>query len=162
MTVRLRAEGDTGTVAIYTGNDNAPFNNPLNNVSRLRFHSDLDYPKIVRTLTGTLTIAGLTSPDTRITTHQVGNHQQNGQPFCEGWIKVNGTNPRVPLIGSVCIRQGHGGANDRRGFGGNWVHLGSNGTKVLIAEYSLAMQGDSKLASSVDIDYEIYITDTTV
>lgn len=47
---RLNARFDAafGTAAIWTGNGDAPFYNPRANISRIRYHSDFKYPKIIR------------------------------------------------------------------------------------------------------------------
>ena len=165
MTVRLKADGATGKVAIYTGTDDLPFDTPLSYVSRLRFHSDLEYPKVVSTLTGSISLPSMASNATRLHTYTIAAHGQTGQPFCEGFITHGGGSTRVPLLGSICVDQGPdtGGGSfrpERRSFFSRWLHLGSNSTNILIQENSKCARGGSFSAQTVD--YTIYVTDTTV
>lgn len=165
MTVRLKADGSTGTVAIYTGTDDLPFTTPLSYVSRLRFHSDLDYPKIVSTITGSINLPAMSGNSERIHTYTLAAHGQGASPFCEGYITVSPSSTRVPLLGSVCVAQGPstgGGTLDpqRREFFSRWLHLGSNATNILIQEGSACSWNQTHAALTVN--YTIYITDTTV
>lgn len=58
----IRARYDSGKFAIYTipsaaSTDNAPLTAPLSNLSRLKFHSDLDYVQIDSIVTGSVTLS---------------------------------------------------------------------------------------------------------
>lgn len=164
MTVRLRADGTTGTVAIYTGTDDDPFTSPLSHIARLRFHSDLDYPRVVSTLTGSVSLPSMSGNSDRFNTNVIAAHGQAGKPFCEGYITVDADPTRVPLLGSVCVRQGPatGGGFfvERRSFFSRWLHLGSNDTNILLQENSVCCQGLTHPAMT--INYTIYVTDTVV
>jgi hypothetical protein len=54
VSVKLRARGSDGKVAIYRGPDDAPFTNPLGNLPRVLFHSDLHYPTIIGQVSGSI------------------------------------------------------------------------------------------------------------
>lgn len=50
MSKRFMADGNTGRVAIMEGGSRDVFENPLDNLAKVHFHSDLDYLTIVQSL----------------------------------------------------------------------------------------------------------------
>lgn len=138
MGVKIKADG-TGTLAIYTVNDaapdDAPFTAPLSNLSRVRFHSNLFVPRIVATVTGTVTLPAMTGAASINQKHTVGAHGQSGIPMVTGFL----TSPiAVTLAGSVPITLGtsvSGISNDRHGLY-RWVTLGADETNVVLHENS--------------------------
>lgn len=158
--MRLKVDGTTGTVAIYdyTAGDDAPFTSPLSNVSRLQFHSDLDWVKVVDVRTGSVTLPAVnallaaasgnlyTSDDDEVVLFA---HGQSGVPYVEGRVTVlDGVSVNIPLGGSVPFQS----------FGGlpRWLHIGANATDVLLNWYLPAHR--NKNYAAMTISYEIYVT----
>ncbi len=153
-TPTLYMRGTDGKVVIYTGNPNV-VSNPANGYSRVMFHSDLTYPKIVDVRTGSITLpayaanTGNYSNPVREATHQLFAHGQAGQPLVQGRI-LGGSSQDIPLTGSVPLQA------DQYGFA-RWVHLGADSTHVLLHEHGLSYVGSSKGPNT--INYEIYVSD---
>lgn len=181
MVATLKADGVTGTVAIWTGEgvgqfawgspdlmlwgpdnfawgttDDLPFTDPLSHISRLRFHSDLEYPRVISTHTGTHVLPAIgaaTNFSKRSTV--LFAHGQAGTPFVEGFIDYNST--RVPLLGSVPIERLSG---QHTGFAARWLHLGADATNVILNEATVGMyQGGH---ASYSVDWTVYLTDTII
>lgn len=133
MAVRLKADG-TGKCAIYTGTDDLPFTSPLSYVSRLRFHSDLTYPRFVSTYTGSISLSAIGANTTHQQTHVLTAHGLGGTPFVEGYATVGGV--RIPLTGTVPIIVGS--STDTQAASGfcRWLHLGANGTNIIVQEFT--------------------------
>ena len=156
MPVILRADGQTGTVAIYTGTDDAPFDNPLGHVSRVRFHSDLDYPRTISIHTGTWTLPAVSAGSGFVKrSENLFAHGLSGTPFVEGYVTVGGA--RIPLLGSVPLNQLTG---IRTEFAARWVHLGANDTHVIMNEATVGMADEGH--GTFDVNWTVYLTDTLV
>lgn len=122
----FNATGSPGRVAIYTNGSDAPMTNPLGNLSRTKFHSDLDYIPFVpaRTINATLTTPVSVASRTR--TINLGAHGQAGIPFVFGYVVISGE--KVPLCGSVPVYH-------NASFGSCvWWNLAVSGANVIIAE----------------------------
>lgn len=161
MSVRLFADGTTGTVAVYTDPElgDAPVTNPLANVSRIRFHSDLEYPRVVNVVDGSITLQAIAANITYRQTHFLFVHGLGFTPFVEGYAD-NGINNGIPLSGSVpIVRQSSDPYTNEAGFC-RWLHLGATPTHVVIQEFSLSSDDASFGASTVT--YRVYVTDTAV
>ena len=101
-----------GKVAVYTTSTPAnpslgPLNSPLSNLGVLSFHSDLFYPRIVQTFTGTATIPAVSSVDILeavIATHA---HGLADAPLtiATATATVNGTSRTFCLNGTAIIRE---------------------------------------------------------
>lgn len=131
-----------GKAAIWTGADDAPFINPLGNLARVKFHSDLEYMRVVATLSKTVALpaipstgSGQSDPGCRSATYNLGAHGQGRTPFVLGKIVVNGV--PVAFTGSVCVHQNPYNANAYRGSGARWLSLGCDAVNVYINEYSM-------------------------
>ena len=165
MTVRLKADGATGKVAIYdytTANDD-PFTAPLSHVSRLYFHSDLPAIKVIDVQTGTASLAAANGNDNRISGNlytSVGEvktlfaHGITGTPYVEGRItSLAGSSVNIPLTGSVPIQDyGANGAGLYR-----WLTLGSNATNVVLNAWINANAYQDYPA--INVGWEVYVTD---
>lgn len=147
MTVRFHARGD-GKVAIYTGSDDDPFDDPIDNLSRVLFHSELTYPAIIATQSGTLSLPSRGANVQLVTGYNLFAHGQAGAPLVLGYVTVGGT--RVPLAGSVPVQ------GDDRGWG-RWLALGADTTNVLISESCFAFLG----YSAIDVDWVVYVLDVS-
>lgn len=160
MTTLRRLKYDSGKLAIYdvdSGSiDDNPLTSPLSYVSRLHFHSDLEYPAIIGTYTGTLTLPSLAADSLRVNSYTIAAHGQAGIPYVEGKIKIGSS--WVPLAGSVPVAQQTGGYPSS-GFA-RLVHLGADGTNILLREWSISYL--SQAYSSSTYDYVIYLTNRLV
>lgn len=137
---RLHARGSDGVVCIHTGSDDV-VDNPLLDLSRVLFHSSLQYPAVIATLTATITLPAIGANVERNVVHTVGAHGQPGTPFVLGYIS-NLSNR--PLAGHVPLDV----IND--GFA-RWVILGANATNVIVDEYTLASSTTGYAARSIDV-----------
>lgn len=161
MARRLYVDGAAGKIAIYdtTGVDfsteNEPLATPLSYVSRLHFHSDLDYPAIIQTVTGTVTLGAMSANTQQQVTHTLFSHGRAGTPYVEGRIEISGT--WIPLAGSVPVDQ-QSGVN--AGSFARFLALGANGSTVTLEEYSISHM--STAYSAVSFDYIVYLTNVLV
>jgi len=159
MAVTLKVDGTTGTVAIYTGTDDLPFTTPLSYVSRIRFHSELDYPRIISTHSGSFSLDATSSGATTEASYELFAHGLGGIPFVEGYITLSGV--RVPLLGSICVSKCPNTALAVYADGfARWLHLGADGTNVIIREFSQTA-GDSSHPAQT-INWVVYLTDTVI
>lgn len=160
MTVTLKADGTTGTVAIWEGPGDAPFTDPLGNVARLRFHSDLEYPSIIDVRSGSVTFPALAVNQTRQAVYPLFYHNQGGTPFVEGTITV-GPNT-IAFSGSVPVARGEGvtgaGYWAGREFA-RWAHLGVTPTEVVISEFSVSPHYEPY--PEIEFNWTVYVTDWT-
>lgn len=157
MTMRLKADGTTGAIAIYsydTAND-APFTTPLSNVSRLQFHSNLEYPAVVSIVSGTTTLPAVGVATHISTTHTLFAHGRGGTPYVEGYI-TSGLGQQVGLCGSVIVQQNTGSSSALR-FA-RWVHLGADATNVYLHELGESI--DTQGYASLDLGWTVYVLDT--
>lgn len=131
---------------------NEPLSAPLSYVSRLHFHSGLDYPKVISTITGTVTLPVMGINTLRTHEYVISAHGRAGTPYVEGKVHIGGV--WIPLAGSTVVAQL---AAPSAAFV-RFLALGANGTNIVIEEYSLSSSGAG--FASVGIDYEIYLLDT--
>lgn len=148
--LRFRARGTDGRVAIYTGSDDAPFDNPTANLSRVQFHSDLLYPAIVKEQSGTLNLLSRGPNGEGREAHNLFAHGKSGTPMVIGYATLAGQ--RVGLCGSVPVQM------LPRGWG-RWIALGADATNVKIAETWFA-QNDAAF-SSISIPWTAYVFDVS-
>lgn len=145
----MKFKSDTaGRFAIYTdGNDN-PLSNPTSNFSRLKFHSDLDYVRIISSRTGVISLPARGVNQRVLTTHNGPTHGQSGSPFVMGYLRVGGQD--IAFAGSVPVQVVADGAS-------RFLALGANTTRLLFHEQSNCSAFDTLPATS--IFYVVYITD---
>lgn len=151
MAIRARAAG--GKFAIYTvpsttSTDNDPLTNPDGNASRLRFHSDRDYVRVVSTQTGTLSLPARTSVNTQVLVdHQLFAHGQATAPMVMGRITnlpdYDGTTHNVPIASMVpvLINTGSNRYANRPKLH-RWVCLAVDDTYVYMREYGFISYPD--------------------
>lgn len=130
-----------GKVAIWTGTQNdAPFMNPLGNISRVKFHSDLDYVRVTSLRSYTLTIpaipasgSGQSDPGVRAKSYTLGAHGQRRTPFCIGKIVVQG----IPLAftGSVLVHNTQ--STQQPDMFGRFLALGADAVNLYVHEYAV-------------------------
>lgn len=140
----LHARGSDGTVAIFNGADDV-IDNPLADLSRVLFHSSLQYPAIVSEHDITVPLpARSTSSFTPIPLFA---HGKSGTPFVLGYI-ANLAN--VPLAGSVPIET----------FDfmyGRFVTLGADATNVILHDGYILPSAGTYPARTLNL--RIFITD---
>ena len=160
MSVRLFADGNTGTVAIYTQAeiDDGPVNSPLSHVSRIRFQSDLEYPRVIDVRDGSFTMPSVGLNASYQQTHLLFAHGLGYTPFVEGYINRSGV--KISLSGSVPIVTQSTNPNTTSAGFCRWIHLGATSTHVVIQEYTLS--SDSAGFSASTLNYRVYVTDTAV
>lgn len=143
---RLFARGSDGVVCIHTGSDNV-VDTPTADLSRVLFHSSLQYPSVIATLTATISLPAVSTNQARNVVHTVGAHGRAGTPFVLGYLSNVGN---LPLAGHVPLDLSSGGF-------GRWVILGANATDVILDEYTLTSTTVS--LSARDIDVVVLVTD---
>lgn len=160
MTTLRRLKYDSGKLAIYDVTDGSindnPLTDPLNNVSRLHFHSDLEYPAVIATYSGTVTLSALSADSSQDVTHTIAAHGRAGIPYVEGRILVDGI--WVPLAGSVPVASQSGNPN-APSFA-RFLHLGANASNIILSEYSISNR--SVAYGSTSYSYVIFLTDKLV
>lgn len=95
MAWRFRADGDIGKAALYTvpavdSTDDAPLTDPRSHLSRVRFHTDFKYPRIVSDTTYSLTLPSRSQGTRGEATHTLGAHGLGITPFCLGAVQYVG------------------------------------------------------------------------
>lgn len=170
MAFRLRIQN--GVVAIYENSNDAPFSNPLGNLSRVKFHSGLDYINVVsiRNYTLSLPAIGVNGSGQgtggrrglRTNLYTLGAHGRSGIPFVIGQLTVNGV--RVICGGSVPV------AKDASYLGlpdwySRFVAIGADATNITAYEYSVQPGyngGQWMPRAARNIPVTVYITDLTL
>lgn len=130
-----------GKVAIWTGaQDDAPFNSPLANINRVKFHSDLEYVAVTRLLYRTVVLpqipttgSGQGDPGVRVGAYDLGVHNEGRIPFLVAKITVGGV--PVAFTGSVLVHNTQSTKNPD--LFGRWLAIGADGSKIWLHEYSV-------------------------
>lgn len=175
MPVTLFARGTDGTVAVYTGDDDAPMDAPLSNLDRVKFHSALAYPKVIsewqgtvnfpaRTVHRTSPFSGYFADDgTATQSFTLFPHGRPGQPWVLGSALIGGSN--VAFAGSVPVQQA---ISDFTPFGPvpwvRWVSVGADATSVYAFEYTVVPRNASTEFSgirmpAIAIPITVWVTD---
>jgi len=150
-----------GRGAVWTGDDDLPFWKPRQYLDRVKFHTDLDYIRIVREIPLTLNLPAISSvtygPEETFS-YKLFDHGLGGFPFILGETVVNGE--RVAFTGSVpvqlCIN--YGGAE---GWYARWLALGADATSVYIHEYDVFYYSNATYGSSfpaLSLPITVYLT----
>lgn len=140
MAWRFRADGSINKAALYTvptadSTDNAPLTNPRANLSRVRFHTDFKYPKIVSDTTYSLELPSRAKGTRGEETHILASHGHGGSPLCFGTVLINGG--WVPLFISTPVPGWSVAGNlpSHRLWQGRVLSLGANATQILVHEF---------------------------
>lgn len=131
-----------GKAAIWIGpGDMLPFITPLLYLSRVKFHSDLDYLPIVKVSDYTVNLPSIPASGSgqgssgtgrrglRTNLYTLGPHGMGFTPFCVGELTLSGA--PIAFVGSIPVAQI---ANDRYA---RWLSLGFDATNVTAYEYSV-------------------------
>ena len=139
-----------GKVAVWTGSDFAPFDDPLGNLSRVLFHSDLLYPAIIAEVSGTLNLPARSGNTTGVNGYNLFAHGRSGTPLVLGYVTVNGARRRI--AGSYPLqRQSVGFAR--------WLSVGATDSYVRMAETWTCEYNSSYAAISVS--WRVFVLETT-
>lgn len=131
MARRFRVAGNKA--AIWTGEgDTAPFDNPLGNLGRVKFHSDLNYIQVIDERTFNVSCPARQNVKDATQIYPLYQHGRGGIPFVLGKLTVNG-NP-VAFCGSVPVQIDPLTFTHPRGFA-RWLTLGADATWVYVYEY---------------------------
>lgn len=156
--VTLRGRGDTGVVAIWTGEDDDPYHNPLDNLAagRVKFHSSLAYPKVIHEQAVTMSLPSRTSGnDTYRAKYNLFAHGRPGIPWVLASISVGGT--PIAAVGSVPVQKAGAGSSSPWA---RWISIGANATHVSAFEYAVVARGAANYQfSSISIPITIWVTD---
>lgn len=147
---------ENGVCAIWEGlQDDDPFYDPLNNLSRLKFHSALDYTKIISVHPITYTFPSFTAGHHRAQTYQMFAHGQPHIPWV--WGRIIAAGHPVAFSGSIPVQKPAG--QDLA----QWLSLGADATHVWIHEYLCKSYYPNATlhatAAAITVSMEIYITD---
>lgn len=128
--------GGIGKAALYkvsdtNPTDDAPLTTPRSNLSRVRFHTDFKYPKIISDTQYSVTLPARTKNTSGEQTHTLGAHGRGGIPFCFGAVLYNGN--WSPLFISTPIYYSPSGG--RLTYIARMLSLGANSTNLLLHEY---------------------------
>lgn len=156
----LDIHGGLGKAALYTvsdanPSDSSPLTSPRSNLSRLRFHTDFDYPKIISDTTYSLTLPQRSKGTRGETTHTLGAHGRPGVPFCFGALLRTGY-PWRPLFISTPLELPTT-SEDRIA---RLLSLGANETSILVHEYwvSRNLAGDGNVSGET-VSIRVLVTD---
>jgi hypothetical protein len=155
-----RAKHENGKFAIYTvpsatSTDDAPLTDPRGNISRVEFHSDLDYIAVAAVQTGTLSLPARAAGNAVTQRHNLFAHGLGYQPLVLGEI----TNLGCSLLGTTLI---YSPADD--GLNGptrGWfrsVQLGADATNVYLHEYALVPPTGSPGLPAQSLNWRVMVT----
>ena len=149
-----------GKVAVWDGGtDDAPFNNPRGNIARVKFHSDLSYPKIISVRSVSITLPAMQQNANIAQSYVLFAHGRPGIPFITGRMILQ--SQKVPFVGSVPVAV-RASTNQNPGFA-RWLTLGADATNVIVYEQSRAASVPSApsftIFPAVTIPIVVYVTD---
>jgi hypothetical protein len=157
----------SGKVAVWDGEYNdLPFVDPLSNLARVKYHSDIEYIKIIDVKTFTLSIPAIASGVfDRVASYTLGPHGITGQPFIIGQIDVGGV--PVAFTGSVPVHQAAPVTSvtpPTVDLYARWLALGVDATDVIVHEYAVQNRSQSFAGTPVPrpaqtFTVTVYITD---
>lgn len=143
-------------VALYTGNDDDPLTDPINHLSRLKFHSGLQYPVVVATQTMSITLPTRgVNVVSSTAVHDLDTHGRGAYPLILGAkiVEIDGVATNYPFVGSFPIR------HTSLGFG-RVITLGCNTTRFLLVESYMSHANRTGHATpAMDITIEVYLCD---
>lgn len=157
MPWRFKVDGALGKAALYTvptvdSTDDSPLTDPRGNLSRVRFHTDFRYPRIVSENTYTVTLPGRSQNSRGEATYDLGTHGRGGTPLCFGAYFANGS--WLPLFISSPLPSV---VSPGAWLLGRLLSLGANDTHILLHEYWCAPNFGGGLGS-VTFDVRALVT----
>lgn len=150
----------SGKFAIWDGEtDDLPFTDPIGNISRVKFHSDLPYIKTLYRRVETLNLPSRSNFQMTTASYTLFAHGQSGYPLVLGSVPVNGV--EVGFSGSVPVQMGYVVGSVTPGFYGRWLALGADDTNVYIHEYTVARWSSAshEIYDALSLPITVYVTD---
>lgn len=130
MTTRFKADGAAQIAAVWTGEDDAPFWDPLGNFPRIKMHSALDYIGIAAEYTGTIDVADLWVPEITF------NLAAHGLPYTPiVFLSITAAGVVLPVLGTMPLRRPDNGNGSVFS-----LSAGADATNVLLHCYVLKSQ----------------------
>lgn len=152
----LRVDGVNGKCAVFTGDTLSPFNNPLPNLTDIKFHSDLIYPAVAAEVSGSSSIPSQARNRTFSGAINIYAHGLGSAPVVFG--KLNGFEGKtLPLMGDVCVATNGPGPRFA-----TFVHLSADETNVFLAYYGITFWSAVGAQAAIPLDWTIYVLDATV
>lgn len=156
-------EADATAVAVYNDAgdpaDRTPFTDPTQDAAtfaRVKFHSGLDYPKIIKETSYTLNLPAITGGSQVTRDYIVEPHGRLGQPWVLGYAIIGGQ--RTGFAGSLCVGLCSNGSK-QSGLG-RWISLGADANNIIIHEYAVRVTDPLNYRfSAVSIPVTILTTD---
>ena len=121
---RLFARGSDGVVCIHTGSDDVVAN-PLLDLSRVLFHSDLLYPSVIDTIDFSVTLPARAGRGGQVL--KPAAHGQPGIPFVQAYITNLGN---LSVAGSLPVQTESGASHSMR-----LVDIGADATDLVLSEF---------------------------
>lgn len=150
-----------GKAAIWTGEtDTAPFDTPLSNLSRVKFHSSLSYPNVISTTVTALTLPASSGVSQRVASYTLFAHGRPGMPWIIGKMAIQGQ--ETAFVGSICAQQGDNmGVTSISNCYGRFLALGADATNVVLHEYLVARSSVAgyEAYTAMDVSITTYVTD---
>lgn len=171
--MNLFGQGSTGTFAIWAGEDDAPFHNPLDHLSngRVKFHSSLRYVKVIDERSFNVSFSARTSFNGDFYVASTGTftqnrvlfaHGQSGQPWCLASARIAGQD--VAFTGSLPVQRGTFHPSGTPSAWARWVTIGVDNSNVNVFEYTV-VQRDAETGfagltmPAITIPIKIWVTD---
>jgi len=158
-TINFRANA-LGRAGIWTGDDDAPYTAPRSNLARVKFHTDLDYIRVIDEVTVTLNLPAISNVLDRVVTHNLFAHGRPGFPYILGKVRAQ-DGADVAFTGSVPVQFGNNATSQYA----RWLALGADATNVSIHEYVMCngISGGSpstwETYDALSLSITVYITD---
>ncbi|WBT40167.1 hypothetical protein [Hyphomicrobium sp. DMF-1] len=155
MRVTLLGKGSNGVVSIFTGDDDLPFSDPLSHLDRIKFHSSLAYPKVIRTETKNQVFDAYATSlmGTFTKTYDLFAHGRPGQPWVLASATIGGN--KIAFTGSLPVQMGFSGSTQTQWA--RWVTIGADATHVRAFEYVVKTNSTSMPAITIPIT--VWVTD---
>jgi hypothetical protein len=163
---RWRVDVAAGKSAIWKGKEDLdPFNDPLNHLDRLLFHSALDYTQIIDTQIFNLVLPARTNAFTEAeASYPLYQHGKAGYPVILGSVPVNGQ--PCMFAGSIPIQvPGFNFSTTRpQDYAGyaRFISLGVDGTWVYVYEYCVNYYSNSDyhgVFPAITVPVTVFMTD---
>lgn len=168
--------GGIGKAALYKvpdsdPTDDAPLTAPRSHLSRVRFHTDFKYPKIVSDTTYTVTLPDRAHNTRGEATYILGAHGRGGVPFCFGTVswtqsKISVANTSyttsktftLPLFISTPVNTLLSSSGPDS-WEGRMLSLGADSTNLLVHEFAVQRYASGTTFLSRTYDVRVLVTD---
>lgn len=160
----LDIHGGIGKAAIYTTDsltptDTGPLTNPTRYLSRVFFHTDFTYPRVVQDFQTSVSLANIPAATTRNQRIVLSNHGLAGVPVVFGAVYV-------PTVGWCPLSVGTylwsintvSGAVDGA-IGGQTLSLGADATSILLYENGIAGFSATQNIPAKSVTIRVIVTD---